>query len=99
MPSFDDSLHLTDGDGRKCFRFRMDSDEDANTLYFRVTSKIMNSGTITFEELAHMYNFYNPEEYLIPSEEQKNIEWRGTSAFFIIPGTHTLWAIEYHRVD
>ena len=46
-----------------------------------------------------MDNFYNPEEYLIPSEEQKNIEWRGTSAFFIIPGTHTLWAIEYHRVD
>ena len=73
--------------------------KDANTLYFRVTSKIMNSGTITFEELAHMYNFYNPEEYLIPSEEQKNIEWRGTSAFFIVPGTHTLWAIEYHRTD
>ena len=99
MPSFDDSLHLTDGDGRKCFQFSMDSDEDANTLYFRVTSKIMNLGTITFEELAHMYNFYNPEEYLIPSEEQKNIEWRGTSAFFIVPGTHTLWAIEYHRTD
>ena len=99
MPSFDDSLHLTDGDGRKCFRFSMDSDEDVNTLYFRVTSKIMNSGTITFEELAHMYNFYNPEEYLIPSEEQKNIEWHGSSAFFIVPGTHTLWAIEHHRAD
>ena len=63
MPSFDDSLHLTDGDGRKCFRFSMDSDEDANTLYFRVTSKITNSVTITFEELVHI-GFVRPFKFL-----------------------------------
>ena len=95
MASFDDSLRMIP-DQRKIFRFRMDSKDDVDALYYRVTSNISDTGKVTMYDIAKYFNSFNPEEKIELSKDLKNIEWSSSSPIFIFPNTTTLWAIEHH---
>ena len=51
MSSFDDGLRMVP-DQRKIFRFRMDSKDDVDALYYRVTSRISDTGKVTMYDIA-----------------------------------------------
>lgn len=61
MSSFDGSLRMVP-DKRKIFRFMMDSKDDVDTLYYRVISRILDTGKVTMYDIAKYFNSFNPEE-------------------------------------
>ena len=74
----------------------MDSKDDVDALYYRVTSRISDTGKVTMYDIAKFFNSFNPEEKIELSKDLKDIEWTSSSPIFIFPNTTTLWAIEHH---